>query len=561
MKSKKILASLLAVSMVSSFALAGCGKKADDKQSATGDSKIDAEQYLNYYLQSEPKSLDIGKSSDSSASYVLTNTQESLTRNIQKEDGNNDIVPGLAESWTKSEDGLTWTFKLRDAKWSDGQAITADQFVYSLKRTLDQNTAAPYAYLLYPIANAEAYNSGKAKSEDVGIKAIDEKTIEFKLGTPCPYFLDLTYFKIMEPLRQDIVEKAGDTFGTEANTMVSCGPFTMTEWVHNNKVELVKNPEYWDAENVKLEKVTMKIIKEKSAAMNELYNGSLDVAGVALPEWIEKLDATKNYEVKKGYDAGINYTYFNQNVKIFSNAKVRKAFAIAEDREGKILTVRKGFGEVAFGFVPPAVQIDGKEFRTTVSDLPTKKIIDENKDAKALLIEGMEELGLGSDPSTITVKMLEGGTDSQSKEIAEYAQQSYQKSLGIKVEVEYVEFPQFLERTDNLDYEFASAAWIGDYNDPNTFLEMWTSTANITPTGWSNPKYDELIAKAAKSSDQTERTEYFKQAENILLYEDCVISPVCYRIKNTYTRNYVKGYTDPLFGAPEFKFTYTSGRK
>ena len=560
MKSKKILASLLALSMVTSVALVGCGNKGESgKGAASGE--MDKDQYLNLELRAEPKTIDQSKSSDLYSSQVLANCQEALTRIIQDENGQDKIEPGIAESWKASEDKTVWTFNLRDAKWSDGQAITAKDFVYGITRTLDQNTASPYAFLLYPIKNAEEFNSGKVKAEELGVKAIDDKTLEFTLKSPCAYFLDLTYFKVMQPQRQDIVEQNGDRYGSEANTMMYSGPFVISEWVHNNKVEFTKNPEYWDAKNVKLEKATMKIIKDESARMNELYNGSLDMAAVSKPEWIEKLDATGQYEAKKGYDSSTTYTFFNQNDKLFSNAKVRKAFIIAEDRENKIKTLRKGLGEPALSFVPPQVQIGGEEYRDKVKDLPIKDLMDENPDPKALLIEGMKELGLGEDPSTINIKYLQDGTDARAKEMAEFQQQLYREKLGVNLEVDYVEWAQFQTRTDNMDYQMASAGWTGDYNDPNTYLDLWVTGTKNVPTGWSNPKYDEIIDKASQTADPEERTKLFKEAERILIYEDGVISPEVWKYKSTYVRKYVKNYTSPMFGKPDLKYTYTSGRE
>jgi len=565
MKSKKILASLLALSMITSVALVGCGNKKEesgkDGNGSVESGDMDKDQHLNLVLGQEPKTIDQSKSTDSYSSQVLTNCQEALTRVVQGENGKDKIEPGMAESWKASEDKTVWTFNLRDAKWSDGQAITAKDFIYGITRTLDQNTASQYAFLLFPIKNAKEFNNATVKAEELGVKAIDDKTLEFTLKAPCPYFLDLTYFKVMQPQRQDIVEQHGDKYGSEANTMMYSGPFKISEWVHSNKIELVKNPEYWDAENVKLEKATMKIIKDESARMNELYNGSLDMAAVSKPEWVEKFDSTGNYEVKKGYDAGTNYTYFNQTDKLFSNAKVRKAFIIVSDRENYAKTLMRGLAEPALSFVPPKVEIGGEEYRTKVNDLPVKDLMAENPDPKALLIEGMKELGLGEDPSTITIKLLEGGTDARSKEMAESRQQNYKEKLGINVDVEYVEWAQFQTRTDAMEYQVASAAWSGDYNDPNTYLDLWMSGAKTVPTGWSNPKYDEIIDKASQTADPEERTKLFKEAERVLVYEDGVISPDVWRFKNTYVRKYVKSYSAPMFGTIDLKYTYTSGRE
>ncbi|HCQ90757.1 MAG TPA: peptide ABC transporter substrate-binding protein, partial [Clostridium sp.] len=221
MKSKRLLVSLLTVSLTASIALAGCGKKADEKPAEGGNEntsqvKMDKDQYLNVVLRSEPKSLDPSKSADGYTSEVLTNVMESLTRVETDENGKRVINPGAAESWKQSDDGKTWTFKLRDMKWSDGQPVTAEQFVYGIRRTLDPKTASQYAFLLEPIKNAQTFNKdkdGKFNVEELGVKAIDEKTIEFTLERPCSYFLDLTYFRVMEPQRQDIIEKHGDKYG------------------------------------------------------------------------------------------------------------------------------------------------------------------------------------------------------------------------------------------------------------------------------------------------------------------------------------------------------------
>ncbi len=561
MKSKRLLASLLSVSLIASLALVGCGSKDENAGATTGEGGVDKEQYLNLLIQAEPKTLDQSKSTDSYSSQVLTNTQEGLTRIIQDESGNGKIEPAGAVEWKTSEDGLTWTFNLRDMKWSDGQPVTAQDYVYGITRTLDPNTASTYGFLLFPIKNATEFNAGKAKAEEVGVKAIDEKTLEFTLEQPCPYFLDTTYFKVMQPQRKDIVEKNGDKYGSEADSMVYSGPYVISEWVHQNQIVLTKNPEYWDAGNVKLEKATMKIIKEESARMNELLNGSLDMAAVVDPNWISKFNESGEYDVRKGYDGSTTYTFFNQKDKLFSNEKVRKAFLISEDREGEIKTLRKGIGEPAMAWCPPAVQIGGKAYRETVNYSPVKDLMAENTDAKALLSEGLKELGMDPDPSKITITYLQSGTDQVAKQYAEYRQQTYKELLGVNVECEYVEWPIFQQKTKGLEFQIASQGWTGDYNDPNTFMNMWTSTAGIVPTGWTSAEYDKLIEDAAKEEDQTKRADLFKQAEKILIYDNAVVSPGCWRFKNTYVRKYVKNYSSPLFGSIDLKYTYTEGRK
>ncbi|WP_291568987.1 MULTISPECIES: peptide ABC transporter substrate-binding protein [unclassified Clostridium] len=569
MKSKRLLVSLLTVSLTASIALAGCGKKADEKPAEGGNEntsqvKMDKDQYLNVVLRSEPKSLDPSKSADGYTSEVLTNVMESLTRVETDENGKRVINPGAAESWKQSDDGKTWTFKLRDMKWSDGQPVTAEQFVYGIRRTLDPKTASQYAFLLEPIKNAQTFNKdkdGKFNVEELGVKAIDEKTIEFTLERPCSYFLDLTYFRVMEPQRQDIIEKHGDKYGSEAETMVFSGPFMIKEWVHNNKVELVKNPEYWDAENVKLEKVTMKIIKEPNSRMNEIYNGSLDIGMVSKPEWIDKLDKTGNFNVERGYDGGATYVYFNQNTKYFKNAKIRKAFITAMDREGMVKTLYKDLGEPATAWCPPEVKVGEVDYRERAKYTPVEDLKKDNPDPKALFIEGLKELGLDPDPSKHTIKIIQSGTDAGAKEFAEFEQENYKRVLGVNIEPDYCEWAVFQTRTLEGDYEVAGKNWSGDYNDPSTFFDMWKSDAGVTNTGWKNEEYDKLIKKASETQDPDEKSKLFADAEKLLVYEEGVFSPGVWRYKNYYIRNFIKNYSNPLFAVPDYKYVYTDGRE
>ncbi len=560
MKSKNILACVLTLSIASTIIL-GCGRSSNSENSKkTKEGTIDENQYINVLLGAEPQSLDPSKTYDVYSSYIHTNTMEALTRLGVDEDGNDLVKEGMSNKWTQSENGLTWTFKLRDAKWSDGQPVTADQFVYGITRTLDPNVASPMGYLLYPIKNAAKFNAGKAKAEEVGVKAIDDHTLEITLESPCAYFLNMTYLKIMEPQRKDLIEKHSDKYGSDTDTLIFTGPFKISEWIHNNKIELVKNPEYWDAENVKLEKATMKIIKEESARMNEIFNGSLDLANVSSKDWINKLNETQNFTVKKGYDTSICYNFFNQENKYFKNAKIRKAFLIAEDREGAVSALYRNLAEPCTAWVPPSVKVGEEEFRSATDFNPVTELIKENPDPKKLLIEGLKEEGLDPDPSKHTIKLLQSGTSSYSKEMAEFSQENYNKTLGVNIDVDYVEWAIFCDRTDNMDYELAGMSVTADYNDPLTYFDMFLYDTASVKTGWKNDKYEELIQKARTTSDQEARKKLFQEAEKIFIYEEAVCSPTTWRFKNTYIYNYVKNYTSPTFGSLDLKEVYTEGR-
>ena len=564
MKSKKILSSLIVLSLVTSIGLVGCGEKNNSNdgksESASSDKSMDKDQHLNTILDQEPKTIDQSKSTDSYSSQILTNISEGLTRLEADEQGNTSIEAAGAESWETSEDGLTWTFKIRDMKWSNGDKVTAGDYEYGIKRTINAETGSQYAFLLFPIKNAEAANSKKVSLDEVGVKAVDENTLKITLEKPCPYFLKLTYFKVMHPQNQKFVEECGERYGSEADKMIYCGPYKLAEWSHNNKLELEKNEDYWDKENVKLDKVTMRIIKEESSRMNELYNGSLDMAGVSKQEWIKKLDETGEYKVIKGYDGSATYTYFNQNDKYFKNQKIRQAFMLAEDRQGSVDTLFRGLAEPAMAWCPPQVAVGDSEFRKVVGDDLISSIKEKNSDPKALLIEGLKEEGLDPDPSKHNIKYLQSGTDARSKEFAEFSQQNYKNVLGVNIQPEYCEWAIFQSRTDQMDYQIASQAWTGDYNDPNTFFDMFLSNAGIVPSGWKSEKYDNLIEEANNITDNPEeRAKKFLEAEKILL-DETVISPGVWRFKNTYVRNYVKNYTPKIFGTVDFKGMYISGR-
>ena len=563
MKSKKILATLLTLSLSSSIALIGCGKTIDVKNGAAEEKAaagMDSEQYLNGILTSEPKSLDPSKATDVNSSDVLVNVMEGLTRIEQDENGKDVIKAAGAKEWKSNEDKTVWTFHLRDYKWSDGKQVTAEDFVYAITRSLNPKVGSTYAFILYPLKNAQAYNAGKAKVEELGVKALDAKTIEFTLEKTCPYFLDLTYFKVMFPQRKDIVEAQGDKFGTEANTMVFCGPYVLKSWIHQSKMDLEKNPDYWDKGSVKLEKLTLNIIKDETARMNSLLSGSIDYALVTKQEWIEKFNATGKFNVIKKNEPGTNFMFFNKKDKYFANTKIRQAFSLATDREDRLEILYRGLGQPSYGLVPPTLQIGGEDYRTKVHIEPLKAFKEANKDAKALLIEGLKEIGADPDPSKATFTYLQSGTTAREREFAEFDQQMYKKNLGIDLKMEYVEWPVFQKRTDEMDYQIAGMAWIGDYNDPNTFFDMWVTGAGMVPTGWSNAKYDDLIKQAAETTEAEKRTELFKQAEQILLVDDAVIAPTLYRVKNTFRAKYAKRVMTPLFGAQDFKYSYTEGR-
>ncbi|QQY79326.1 peptide ABC transporter substrate-binding protein [Keratinibaculum paraultunense] len=567
---KRKLALLLALVLLLSVFTVACGKeepaKGGDKEKVeegpgedVSDEDIDDEQYVTLTI-TEPQAIDPSKSSDIYSADILNEITEGLVRLEVGEDGGDVIAPAGAEDWDVSDDGLVWTFHLRDYEWEDGEPVTAHDFEYGMKRTINPETASVYAFLLYPIKNAEACNSGEKDLDELGVKAIDDKTLEITLEGPCAYFDKLLAFKTMYPQRKDLVEQWGDKVGSEAEYTISCGPFKLTEWTHKSELVLEKNENYWDADTVKLEKITYKVIEDPSTAYNMLSNGQIDICGVSKPEWLEKFKQRDDLVYVSEYQPSVAYQFFNQDVKLFSNANVRKAFILAIDREELLDVLYYGIGEPAYGWIPPVMKVGDKTYRDVV-DEPLKKLKEENPDPKELLIKGLEELGMDPDPSKITVTMLQSGTDAESRRFAEYYQQAYETVLGINVEAEYMDWPVFLDRVQSANYELAGMGWNGDYDDPMTFMDMWITGSGMSDIQWSNKEYDELIKKAQTSLDDEERLECFKRAEEILLYEDGCISPIIYRKSSRFQYDYVKNIMRPLCASGiEFKYAYIQGR-
>jgi len=563
LKSKRIWAILMVVALLA-VTLTGCGEETKKANNPEGEkteteNKIDDEQYITTTTL-EPQAIDPSKSSDVYSSQILNEITEGLARIEVDEKGTDVYKPAGAEKWDVSDDGLVWTFHLRDYKWSDGKTVTAKDFEYGIKRTIDPKVASNYAFLLYPIKNAQVCNTGEKPLDELGVKTVDDKTLEITLEGPCAYFEKLLAFKTMYPQRQDLVEKWGDKSGTEAEYTISCGPFELSEWTHKNQLVLTKNENYWDKDNVKLDKLTYKVATDPTTRANMLSSGQLDMAGITQSEWVEKFKKDENLNYTSRFRATTAYQFYNQEDKLFSNANIRKAFSLAMDREEMVDVLYYGIAGPAYGFVPPDMTIGDKQYREVVEE-PLKKLKEENPDPKALFIKGLEELGMDPDPSKVTVTMLQSGTDANTRRFAEYDQQVYEKKLGINVKAEYVDWPVFLDRTDKKEYQVGGMAWTGDYNDPMTFLDMWVTDAGMSNVSWSNKEYDDLIKKAQKSLDDEERLECFKRAEEILLCDDTVISPTVYMKNSTFMYKYVKGTMSPLFGSGmEFKYAYTQGR-
>ncbi|PJI08447.1 MULTISPECIES: peptide ABC transporter substrate-binding protein [Clostridium] len=562
MKSKKILSLLLVSAVISTITLSGCGSSSTTVSSGA----VDKEQHLNMEIPaSDVKTLDPSKGTDAYSAYVLSETMEALAREEVK-NGKDVLAPAGAKSWTTSSDGLTWTFHLRDNKWSDGKPVTAEQYVYGLRRSVDSKTASEYAYLLINsgIKNADDINKGKMSSDQLGVSAPDSKTLVINLSHPCGYFEKLLNFKLFIPQREDIVKKSGSKYGSTADSLIYNGPFKMTSMVSGGKIELTKNDQYWDKKSVKLDKVTMYFMDDTNTMLNALQSGQIDTADTPRPEWVKRLNKTKKFDEITGESSSTGYLLFNikDSNKFMTNAKIRKAISLALNREDYLKTIEYGVGKTAYSWVPDAVDVGHTSYRSQAN----VSLKESKEDPKELFKEGLKELGMSTDLSKVVINDEEAGTDERHKKEGDYLINTFKQKLGITIKVDYKEWKQFLQDEEDLKYEMQSGElWGADYNDPMTFLDMWETEAAKTTDGYSNKEYDSLIEAAKVEKDQSKRLDDFKKAEEILINKDAAFAPTFSEGQSIFVRKYVKGYQTPVFAPSnprllEIKYAYISGK-
>ncbi|MDD3225069.1 MAG: peptide ABC transporter substrate-binding protein [Clostridium sp.] len=552
MNKKKVIAVVTGLVVVATMGLTGCGN------SSTNGS-MDSNQHITVALMKDDvQTLDPSKSTDSASAYILQESTEALAREEIK-NGKDTFVPAGAKSWSVSPDGKTWTFKLVSNKWSDGKPVTADQYAYSIKRSLDPKTASSYAYLLTGsgIVGANDYNAGKTSVDSVGVKALDNSTLQIKLDHPCGYFVKLISNKLFSPQREDLVKKYGDSYGTTSQSLAYNGPFKITKFQNGDRVELVKNDDYWDKKDVKLSKVTMLFLKNDNSRMNAFQSGQIDSTEVTEQEWIKKFKKSSKYNEINVDKPETYFNVYNVKDKYLANAKIRKALSLIFDRKDYLKSIAKGIGKPAYSWVPHSVQIGNDEYRKSVPE----QLKGDNEDPKKLFAEGLKEIGADSDPSKVTINYLLPGTDEINKEQGDYMMNLVKNKLGANIKCTYMEWGQYIDSLTKGNYEMAYTDWIADYNDPMTFFDMWKTGANIEGNNWSNAKYDALITDAQNTMDQKKRLSDFKQAENILVKDEAAIAPLYYDGKVEFTEKYVKGVQEPLFSnGDELKYAYTSGK-
>jgi oligopeptide transport system substrate-binding protein len=562
LKGRKTLLILLSLVFVLGTVLAGCGggeKEAEPKpETGTGtdtskntpapETKKPDVQELHLVDSAEPPGMDSGKTTDSVSFNLLNNVMEGLMRL----DVNNKPIPGMAESFEPSADGTAYTFKLRDAKWSDGSPVTAHDFEYAWKRALDPALASEYAYIMYAIKGAEEFNTGaNTDPNSVGVKAEDDKTLTVQLTAPAPYFIGLTAFATFLPMKEDFVKAQGEKYAAEATNMLYNGPFVMSEWLHEQKVVLAKNPNYWDAGTVKLEKITFDIVKDLNTAVSLYEAGDIDRVGLAR-EQIDLYKQDPNFSTKT--ELTVFYLQYNTVKKFFDNEKIRKAFSVALNRQAYVDATLNNGSQPALGYVPPGVP--GLKGFYRDENGPLMKDNDPAL-AKQLLAEGLAELNMDKAPE---VHFLTGDTDG-AKKGAEVMKEMWRQNLGIEVVLDMVPFKERLKRTREQDFDIVFSGWGADYNDPMTFLDLFLTESGFNNAKWSNADYDAAIKFSKSATDVTARMQKMLDAEKTLM-EELPIAPVYFRGGAYVTRPYVKGLVTHPFGADyDYKWASIEGKE
>jgi oligopeptide transport system substrate-binding protein len=474
----------------------------------------------------EPESLDPGVVTGVPEHRILSNLFEGLTTTDPKDLS---PTPGVAASWTLSKDGLVYTFKLRDARWTDGKPVAASDFLYAWERVLNPKSGAKYAQHLYHLKNGEEYNKGRLTDfTQVGVKAVDPKTLQVTLKSPTAYFLDLTSFYTLYPVPKWALEAHGKDW-VKPGKIVSNGPFKLASWVPQKELVLERNPQHWDAASVKLSRVLFIPTDDVNTAYKQFLAGDSDWIPTVPPSQIDAAKSRSEYYVSPYL--GTYYFRLNVTKAPVNDVRVRRALSLAVDREALTTYVTKA-GEVPHsGFVPAGLR--GYEGPRGVAFDPAA--------AKRLLAEAGYSDGKGF-PKTELVY----NTNELHRVITQAVQQMWKEHLGIQVDLVNVEWKVYLARQGSLDYQISRAGWIGDYVDPNTFLEMWTTGGGNNQTGWSNTRYDELIDQAARTVSATDRMHAMHDAEKILLDEAPVLPLFTYVNKGMLSKKVAGWYPNIL---------------
>ena len=508
---------------------------------------------------------------------VQAHVLEGLVRSSSDENGSQIYEPAGAESWTVSDDGLVWTFKLREYYWSDGVQVTAQHFVDSFRRLADPRNGFDFASFvgdmvggteLYSMDASTATDADiEAAMENLGVKAVDETTLEITLHTPASQLLSKLSCVWMYPVRLDVIEAAGEMYDTDYTTHVWCGPFTVTEYVKDNSMTLTKNENYWDAENVTLEEINLILIGEASTQSTMFKNGELAVlapSGDYVAAYRDGAEAG-DYTYVANYAPNVTYFFFNRGGNstsgLMESQKVRLALSLAANREEFTQGIFDRYNP-AYGFVPFGVTVEEINFRDTIEE-PLKALAaqyDTPEKLQALFKEGMSDLGDTRELSDVTITYICRGDTAIKRAQQEYWKNLWETVLGINVEVNVLGDSSLLSAERKAGrYDIGQAGWNGDYNDPIAFLEMWASYGtSIRYSGWTEElgsEFDQFIDRLNATSDPAERVEIYAEAEEWVVCDEVAAIAYMYTDQIFCISNNVKNVITPFVG-PYFDFTH-----
>ena len=527
--------------LASAALLAACGSNSSKESSSS-------KKTLNWTVASEIPTMDMSKATDATSFNQLSNTMEGLYR-LGK---NSKLEKALATSEKVSKDGKTYTYTLRKSKWSDGSELTAKDFVYSWRRTVDPKTASQYSYLFSGIKNADAIVAGKKKPETLGIKAVGKYKLVITLERRIAYFDKLMGFVVFFPQSEKAVTKYGSKYGTASKYMLYNGPFKQTGWTGSNlSWKMVKNPYYWDKKNVKLDTITWSVQKTPSTSYNLYQSNKLDYTG---------LDASQTKQLKnqKGYvtlnQGATFYLQFNiAKNKYLANTNIRKALSLAVDRKG--LTSSLGGNSVPANTLTPTqlTDVNGEDYTKRISKSAESfyPASTNKKEAVKYLNRGLKELGV----SKFSFKILSDDTDS-GKKTTEFLQSTFESTFGnkVSVSVQNLPFKTRLSRSTSGNFDVVVSGWSADFADPISFLDLFTSTNPENNGKWKNTSYDKLIADSKTTASTSKRWDDLTKAEDILL-NNVGVAPLYYSTSAALIRPTVKDVYQNR-GTWNFKDTY-----
>ncbi|MCB9942089.1 MAG: peptide ABC transporter substrate-binding protein [Geminicoccaceae bacterium] len=481
----------------------------------------------------EPETLDQHLTSTIYESNILRDLYEGLV--IDGADGS--VQPGVAESWSVSDDGLVYTFKLRDdAKWSNGDPVTADDFVFSYRRILDPATGAKYADVLFPIAGAKMFNSGEGRAEDVGVKAVDSRTVEITLASATPYFLQLLTHQTSLPVHPGTVQSNPQDF-TKPGVMVSNGPYMLDEWVPNSHIKSVRNPNFHDADTVAIDTVYYYPTEDRSAALRRFEAGELDSNNDGPVEQMDYMREKLGDTLRIAPYLGTYYYTVNTDKAPFDDVRVRQALSMVIDREFLAHDIWGDTMVAGYSLVPPGIDNYGEPAYFSYKDTP---LLDREDQAIAL----MKEAGFGPDhPLEVDIRF----NTSENHQKTATAIADMWKPLGVETTLTNADTKtHYAILRDRGDYDIARAGWIGDYNDPQNFLFLLESdNTGLNYARYQNPEYDALMHEAAATVDLDVRAGILKQAEEIFS-RDVPYIPLLYYGSISLVSDRLKGWEDNL---------------